>query len=54
MGGMTRGLVVGVAALACKNLMSSTPACTLVAEQEVGPYYIDDEKLRQNITEHLS
>jgi len=31
--------------------MPSTPSCTLVAEQEVGPYYIDDEKLRRDITE---
>ncbi len=30
---------------------SATPGCTLTGEQEEGPYYIDDEKLRANITE---
>ena len=31
--------------------MPATPACILIAEQEVGPYYIDGEALSQNITE---
>jgi hypothetical protein len=31
--------------------MPATPACILIAEQEVGPYYIDGEVLSQNITE---
>src|ERR1700728_2246098 len=47
-----RGFLLGGAvALASASGMPSTPSCTLVAEQEVGPYYIDDEKLRQDITE---
>jgi protocatechuate 3,4-dioxygenase beta subunit len=47
-----RGFLTGGAvALASASGMPSTPSCTLVAEQEVGPYYIDDEKLRGDITE---
>jgi protocatechuate 3,4-dioxygenase beta subunit len=30
---------------------SATPSCTLVAEQEQGPYYLDLDKVRKNITE---
>jgi protocatechuate 3,4-dioxygenase beta subunit len=30
---------------------SATPSCTLAAEQEEGPYYLDLEKIRKNITE---
>jgi hypothetical protein len=33
---------------------SATPSCTLVAEQEEGPYYLDLEKIRKNITEGQS
>lgn len=44
-------LVGGAAAFASGKAMPSTPACTLVPEQEEGPYYIDDEKLRRDITE---
>jgi protocatechuate 3,4-dioxygenase beta subunit len=33
---------------------SATPSCTLVAEQEEGPYYLDLEKIRKNITEDTS
>jgi protocatechuate 3,4-dioxygenase beta subunit len=33
---------------------SATPSCTLVAEQEEGPYYLDLEKIRKNITEGKS
>src|SRR5260370_40928288 len=44
-------LLAGAAAAAYSGAVPSSPACTLVAEQEVGPYYIDDAKLRQNITE---
>ena len=29
----------------------TTPACTLTSEQEEGPYYVDDETLRSDITE---
>jgi protocatechuate 3,4-dioxygenase beta subunit len=47
-----RGFLIGGAvALASAKGMPSTPSCTLTAEQEIGPYYIDDEKLRQDITE---
>jgi protocatechuate 3,4-dioxygenase beta subunit len=31
--------------------MPSDPSCALTAEQEIGPYYIDDEHLRADITE---
>ena len=44
-------LVGGAAALASGKATSSTPSCTLVPEQEEGPYYVDDEKLRRDITE---
>jgi protocatechuate 3,4-dioxygenase beta subunit len=30
---------------------SATPSCTLTAEQEEGPYYLDLERIRRNITE---
>src|SRR6202167_4537387 len=47
-----RGFLVGGAALlASGKAVPSTPSCTLVPEQEEGPYYIDDEKLRRDITE---
>jgi protocatechuate 3,4-dioxygenase beta subunit len=47
-----RGLLAGGAAfIVSRHAMPATPSCTLVSEQEVGPYYIDDEKLRRNITE---
>jgi protocatechuate 3,4-dioxygenase beta subunit len=47
-----RGLLLGGASLiASRSAMPATPSCALVSEQEVGPYYIDDEKLRRNITE---
>jgi len=44
-------LISGAVALASAKGMPTTPSCALNAEQEVGPYYIDDEKLRQDITE---
>jgi len=31
--------------------LPATPACTLTSEQEEGPYYIDDETLRRDVTE---
>ena len=31
--------------------ISGAPLCTLTSEQEEGPYYVDDEKLRADITE---
>src|ERR1700733_15050720 len=43
-------LLAGTAALTCAP-MPGTPSCTLVAEQEVGPYYIDDRKVRRDIAE---
>jgi protocatechuate 3,4-dioxygenase beta subunit len=47
-----RGFLIGSAgALVSAKGMPSTPSCTLLAEQEEGPYYIDDAKLRRNITE---
>lgn len=44
-------LVGGAAALASGRGLSSAPSCTLVPEQEEGPYYIDDERLRRDIAE---
>jgi len=46
-----RGFFIGSAALACANAMPSTPSCTLAAEQEEGPYYIDGPTLRRDVTE---
>ena len=47
-----RGFLVGGAALlASGKAVPSTPSCILVPEQEEGPYYIDDEKLRRDVTE---
>ena len=44
-------LVAGAAGIVCARGMGATPGCTLAPEQEEGPYYIDDEKLRRDITE---
>src|SRR5262245_55950128 len=44
-------LIAGGMALGATQIFSSTPACTMTAEQEEGPYYIDDETLRRDITE---
>ncbi len=47
-----RGFVLGGAALAgTRPLWAADPACVLIAEQEEGPYYIDDQTLRQDVTE---
>lgn len=47
-----RGFITGGAlSVACSRAMPSTLMCTLTAEQEVGPYYIDYEKMRRDITE---
>jgi protocatechuate 3,4-dioxygenase beta subunit len=43
--------ITGAAALSRLKAMPATPACTLMGEQEVGPYYLDDRTLRQNVTE---
>lgn len=44
-------LIAGGAALSGMRAFPSTPACSLTAEQEEGPYYVDDETLRRDITE---
>jgi protocatechuate 3,4-dioxygenase beta subunit len=44
-------LVSGVGAAAALRTMPSTPACVLTSEQEEGPYYVDDGKVRRDITE---
>jgi protocatechuate 3,4-dioxygenase beta subunit len=44
-------LVTGAALAGAMRAMPSTPACVLTTEQEEGPYYVDDGKVRSNITE---
>jgi protocatechuate 3,4-dioxygenase beta subunit len=44
-------VITGAAALTRLRAMPATPSCTLIAEQEMGPYYIQNQILRQNITE---
>jgi protocatechuate 3,4-dioxygenase beta subunit len=44
-------LTGGAAVLAARNATPSTPSCTLIGEQEVGPYYIEYEKVRRDVTE---
>jgi protocatechuate 3,4-dioxygenase beta subunit len=44
-------IAAGIAATPLAAL-SANPACTLTSEQEEGPYYIDDETLRRDITEN--
>jgi protocatechuate 3,4-dioxygenase beta subunit len=44
-------LLSGALALTGSRFTSATPSCALVPEQAEGPYYIDHEKLRRNITE---
>ena len=44
-------LLAGGAALTTFRAFSETPGCTLTSEQEEGPYYIDDETMRRDITE---
>ena len=47
-----RGFLIGsMAAAGAWRAMPSTPACVLTTEQEEGPYYVDDKKLRSDITE---
>jgi protocatechuate 3,4-dioxygenase beta subunit len=47
-----RGLLIaGVAAIVSPLARPSDPSCALNAEQEEGPYYINDEHLRRDITE---
>ena len=44
-------LVSGAALIGAWRALPSTPACTLTPEQEEGPYYVDYDKLRTDITE---
>jgi len=44
-------LLTGAAAIARLKAMPATPACTLTPEQEEGPYYVDDQIVRPDITE---
>jgi protocatechuate 3,4-dioxygenase beta subunit len=47
-----RGFMMsGALLLGAWRAMPSTPACVLTTEQEQGPYYIDSEKMRRDITE---
>jgi protocatechuate 3,4-dioxygenase beta subunit len=47
-----RGFLIGSAlAIAAPMARPSDPSCALTPEAEVGPYYIDDEHLRRDITE---
>jgi protocatechuate 3,4-dioxygenase beta subunit len=41
----------GAAALISARALADTPTCALTAEQEVGPYYIDYERVRPDVTE---
>ena len=43
--------VAGTLALTARNAFPATPGCSLISEQEEGPYYVEDETLRRNITE---
>lgn len=43
--------MAGAGGIICTRGIAATPGCTLAPEQEEGPYYIDDEKLRRDITE---
>jgi protocatechuate 3,4-dioxygenase beta subunit len=44
-------LIAGGMALSALRAFPSDPACTLTSEQEEGPYYVDDETIRRDITE---
>jgi protocatechuate 3,4-dioxygenase beta subunit len=48
-----RGFLIagGIAFAGARSIKGDTPACTLTGEQEEGPYYVDDETLRRDITE---
>src|SRR5580704_15256380 len=41
----------GAAALVCAKGIGETPSCALTPEQETGPYYIDYEQLRPDVSE---
>src|SRR5271154_2808781 len=46
-----RGFLAGGAAVLTGSRVLADLSCTLTPEEEEGPYYIDDEKLRADITE---
>jgi protocatechuate 3,4-dioxygenase beta subunit len=46
-----RFLIAGGMAVTAISPLPATPACTLTSEKEEGPYYIDDETFRRDITE---
>ena len=47
-----RGLLLGSAAtFLSRSGLADTPSCSLTAEQEEGPYYVDGAKLRRDLTE---
>ena len=48
---LAASLISGTALTGALRAMPSTPACVLTTEQEEGPYYVDYEKLRSDITE---
>jgi len=48
---LTRRGFVAAAALIPAIGRPDSPSCTLTGEQEEGPYYVADERLRQDITE---
>lgn len=44
-------LIGGAAALGFQPLRASAPVCSLVSEQEEGPFYVDHAAVRRDITE---
>jgi protocatechuate 3,4-dioxygenase beta subunit len=47
-----RGFVLaGSMAITAVRAFPSDPGCTLFSEQEEGPYYVDDETLRRDVTD---
>jgi protocatechuate 3,4-dioxygenase beta subunit len=46
-----RGFVLGGTALLASPLRAADPGCMLTSQQEEGPYYVDDEVLRRDVTE---
>jgi protocatechuate 3,4-dioxygenase beta subunit len=48
--GASAALVSGAHLIGSRSL-AATPACVLASEQEEGPYYVDYEKIRRDVTE---
>jgi protocatechuate 3,4-dioxygenase beta subunit len=46
-----RGFLIGGAMALTGNRLIAEPACSLVPEQEEGPYYLDFLRVRKNLTE---